>query len=183
MPVPAPAPPIYIGGQGRRMIELMGEIGDGGLPVLFPPDYLPHVLARVRAGAVRAGRNPETVDVSGCIWYSLAGHAGAAHDALRPLIAYYGPVLRAEVLETAGLSPEEFAPVKRAQASGRAEAAVTDRMFRLAVSGSPEDIVTQLAALAAKGLRHVNIGPPLGPDPEEALRLTGAQVIPALRNR
>jgi 5,10-methylenetetrahydromethanopterin reductase len=28
--------PIYIGGQGKRLAHLMGELGDGGLPLLVP---------------------------------------------------------------------------------------------------------------------------------------------------
>ena len=30
--------PIYIGGMGPRMLQLAGEIGDGALPLLFPPE-------------------------------------------------------------------------------------------------------------------------------------------------
>lgn len=183
MPLPSPSPPIYLGGQGRRMIELMGEIGDGGLPVLFPPDYLTDVLSYVRAGAARSGRDPDDVDIAGCIWYSVAQQADAARAVLRPLVAYYGPALRPQVLKSAGLHPDDFEPVRRATASGEAEAAVTDAMFRLAVIGTPEDVIRHLEALRDKGLRHVNLGPPLGPDPAEALRLTGEFVIPALRDR
>ena len=31
--------PIYIGAMSPRMLRLIGEIGDGGLPLLFPPEH------------------------------------------------------------------------------------------------------------------------------------------------
>jgi 5,10-methylenetetrahydromethanopterin reductase len=36
-------------------------------------------------------------------------------------------------------------------------------------------------ALADAGITQVNLGGPLGPDPEEAIRLVGSQVIPHFR--
>jgi 5,10-methylenetetrahydromethanopterin reductase len=98
-----------------------------------------------------------------------------AEDALRYLAAYYGPSLRAETLAPIGLSPADFDPVRAAWQEGdmaRAMARLTPDMFRLAIYGDPEDMLARLRWLAGHGVTQINIGPPLGPDPEAALRLT-----------
>jgi 5,10-methylenetetrahydromethanopterin reductase len=181
---PAQPVPIYIGGQGPRVLELMGELADGGLPILFPPETIDAVRARVAAGAARAGRSLEGFDLAACVWWSLAETRREAEDALRYLAAYYGPSLRAETLAPIGLTPEDFAPVRAAWAAGdmgRAMAALTPQMFRLAIYGAPDEMVERLRWLAARGVTQINIGPPLGPDPLTALRRTGERVLPLLR--
>lgn len=36
---------IYIGGQGRKTAQLMRFLGDGGLPLLVPPEATPKFLS------------------------------------------------------------------------------------------------------------------------------------------
>jgi alkanesulfonate monooxygenase SsuD/methylene tetrahydromethanopterin reductase-like flavin-dependent oxidoreductase (luciferase family) len=54
-------------------------------------------------------------------------------------------------------------------------------MTRLAIVGTPDEVVPQIAALAAAGVTQLNIGPPLGPHPAQAIYRTGRDVIPRLR--
>jgi len=149
--------PIYLGAQGRRMLELTGEIADGGLPLLFPPEYVEDVLRHISNGAARAGRNIDDLDVVGCIWFSISADPDAAMDALRGLVSFYGPHLGAGEL-------------------------VTDEMAQLAVHGTPEECVDRIEGLVEKGLTHVRFGPPLGSDPEEAIRLIGEEIIPYFKD-
>ena len=176
--------PIYIGGQGPRVLELMGEGGDGGLPILFPPETIDFVRERIQAGAARAGRSLDGFDLAACVWWSVAATRRAAEDALRYLIAYYGPSLRAETLAPIGLAPEDFGRVRAAWQAGAMERAMgllTPAMFGLAIYGDPADMVARLRWLADRGVTQINIGPPLGPDPEQALRITAEQVIARMR--
>jgi 5,10-methylenetetrahydromethanopterin reductase len=182
-PLPVHPVPVYIGGQGPKVTEFMGEAGDGGLPIVFPPEVIDGVVARVRAGAARAGRTLDGFDLAACVWWSLGPSRQAAQDALRPLIAYYGPSLRAEVLAPIGLAPADFEAIRGAWAAGdraKAEALVEPRMFRLAIAGERDEVVARVRWLASRGATQVNIGPPLGPDRERALRET-ARVIAAVR--
>jgi 5,10-methylenetetrahydromethanopterin reductase len=182
--LPAQPIPIYIGGQGPRVLELMGELADGGLPILFPPETIDDVRARVSAGAARAGRSLEGFDLAACVWWSVAPTRREAEEALRYLVAYYGPSLRAETLAPIGLSPADFAPVRAAWQAGAMERAMellTPQMFRLAIYGDPDEMVARLRWLVERGVTQINIGPPLGPDPEAALRLTGERVLARLR--
>lgn len=182
-PVPTPVP-IYIGGQGPRVLEYMGEAGDGGLPIAFPPEAIEGAVARVRAGAARAGRSLAGFDLAACVWWSMADDPRAAQEALRPLIAYYGPSLRGEVLAPVGLSPEDFRAIRAALQAGdftRAAALVTSPMFRLGITGEPATMAERVRWLHTRGVTQVNIGPPLGPDTERALRLTAARVLACFR--
>lgn len=179
-PIAAPTP-IYIGGQGPRLLELMGELGDGALPTVFPPESMERAMAGIRAGAARAGRSLSEIDINACVWWSIARSRRAAQDSLRHLIAYYGPLMLAENLAPIGLTPADFGPIAAAARRGEwatAEAQVTDPMFRMAIYGDTESMVEKLRWLEGLGVNQINIGPPLGPDPEEALRLTGERVIP-----
>jgi 5,10-methylenetetrahydromethanopterin reductase len=175
MPVPDLPVPIYIGGQGPRVLELMGEMGDGGLPILFPPETIDHVRERIVTGAARAKRSLAHFDLAACVWWSVAETRREAEDALRYLIAYYGPSLRAETLAPIGLHPQDFAPIRAAWQAGNMQQAMEQLappMFRLAIYGDPHEMQARLRWLAERGVTQINLGPPLGPDREQALRLT-----------
>lgn len=61
----APRPvPIYLAAEGPRTLELAGEICDGVIVNLgLQPDLVRDAVARVHAGARRAGRDPATIDL------------------------------------------------------------------------------------------------------------------------
>ena len=179
-----PDPPIYVTPFGRDLLELAGEIGDGALPLVMPPEAAPSVVEAIHAGARRAGRDPAEVDVAACVWLSLAEDGAAAAASLRPIVAYFAPYFLDEQLAPARLSREDFQPVRDALAAGDyagAAAAVTEEMLRLAIFGTPEDAIDAVAGLHEAGVTHVSLGGPLGPDPAEAIRLVAERVIPAFR--
>jgi 5,10-methylenetetrahydromethanopterin reductase len=169
--VPVDSIPIYIGGQGPRVIRLMGELGDGALPLIFPPTYLPQVMAWIGEGAAAAGRPVRAMDVAPCFWFALADDHRAAEDAMRRMINSYGHYLRDELRTLVGLSHQDFMPLGEAWASGdhaHAAAMVHGRMFDLAILGTADEVAARLEGLIAQGVTHVNVGPPLGPDPRRS---------------
>ncbi len=183
-PIPSAPVPIYIGGQGPRVLEFMGEAGDGGLPIVFPPETIDGVVERVRAGAARAGRSLDGFDLAACVWWSVGETPSQAEEALRPLIAYYGPSLREETLAPIGLAASDFHAIRAALRAGdmrAAEALVQPPMFRLAIAGEPGQVVERVKRLQARGVTQINIGPPLGLDKERALRATAQGVIARFR--
>jgi 5,10-methylenetetrahydromethanopterin reductase len=183
-PVPPVPIPVYIGGQGPKVTEFMGEAGDGALPIVFPPETIDAVTERIRAGAVRAGRSLDRFDLAACVWWAIGDDRRQAEDALRPLVAYYGPSLRLETLAPIGLTPEDFAAVRTAWHAGdlrRAEALVTPQMLRLAIFGTADELTERVRWLQRRGATQVNIGPPLGVDKAWALRATAERVISRCR--
>jgi 5,10-methylenetetrahydromethanopterin reductase len=181
---PAAEVPIYIGGMSPRMLALAGEVADGALPLLFPPEHFPTALSQIRDGARSAGRELDQLDVAACIWCSVDEDPVAARTALARKIAYYGPSFAPYLLRRAGIDPGEFSPVQQAWARGDVDGAcrmVTPAMLALGVAGGPEEVIRRCRWLLGAGATHISFGPPLGPDPLRAVHVLGATVLPALR--
>lgn len=169
MRVPVSPVPIYVGAMGPRMLRMAGRVADGVLPLLFPPSHYRVAAAHIAEGAALAGRDPQAIDVAACIWCSISADAERGRRALAEKIAYYGPSFSADLLSRAGLQVSDF--------DG---GAITPKMLGLGVAGDAHDVAAECARLIADGARHISFGPPLGPDPEEAIRVLAAEVIPAL---
>ena len=173
--------PIYVCAFGPDYLALSGAIGDGSLPMITPPESAAYMVQAISAGADAAGRDPAGVDIAGCGWLSLSETRVAATDVLRKMIAYFGPYLEEPALNTIGLSRNDMQPLGELIAAGDYDdacAQVTDEMVRLGISGTPANVIQQVERLAEMGIDEVSFGGPLGPDPAEAIRLMGEQVMP-----
>ena len=180
--------PIYIGAMGPKMLQLTGEIADGALPLLFPPEHYfsvkPHIAKGLaeRDTSTSLSTSPKlaTLDLAACIWVSLSEDQAAARRPLAHKIAYYGHALGDLILQRLGVSREEFIPIEHAMMVERDEekamAMVDERMLRIGVVGTAKDVIERLEPLVADGVRHLSFGPPLGPDPVAAVRLLGEVV-------
>ncbi len=178
--------PIYIGGQSERFLRLMGELGDGALPVLFPPEYAGYVVRSIRAGAEHAARDFKEIDIVGCIWLSVHRDGRLAEDQLRGLIAYYGPHLSPSALGSIGLTPRDFEPIEevwRREGLDEAKKLVSDKMLKLAIAGTPDECISRIESLRREGVTQIGIGGPLGPDAEEAVRLMGRTILPYFKSK
>jgi 5,10-methylenetetrahydromethanopterin reductase len=177
--------PIYLGAMSPKMQHMIGELADGGLPLLFPPEQYHEVAERVLAGAQAAGRDPAAIDLAACIWVSLATDRVSAEAPLREKVAYYGHAFSADVLARLGLSHADFAEIEHAvqveNNLARACGLVTPQMLRVGIAGLPADLIPRLEGLVAAGARHLSFGPPLGPDPVAAIALLGEHVLPYFR--
>ena len=175
--------PIYVAAFGEDYLALSGAMGDGSLPMITPPESASYMVPAIRRGF---DANPRAEDfvISGCGWLSLSETRQAAAENMRKMVAYFGHYLEEPALATVGLTAEDFRPLGELIDAGRYEDAyglVTEQMLRLGIVGSPQDVIRQIEAVAALGINEVNLGGPLGPDPEAAIRLMGEQVIPYFR--
>ena len=179
--------PVYIGGQGDKMLEYSGEAGDGALPILYPPEFADYAVGKISEGARKAGKNPKDVEIAGCIWMSIAStHDEAVIPILKELIAYFGPLLGEKGLSTVGLSHEQFHEVHETfKSNGIKEASklVNDRMLRLAIYGSPDECISKLERLERAGIDVAMIGSPLGPDPKNSIEIIGEKIIPYFKDK
>ncbi len=177
--------PIYIGGQGDKMLEYSGAAGDGALPLLYPPDFAEYAVGKIREGARKAGRRPSDVQIAGCVWMSVARRREeAVINPLKELVAYFGPLLGVKGLGSVGLTVDSFSQVQEAFREKGVKAAaklVDEKMLRLAIYGSPDECISRLEKLKKAGVNEVLIGAPLGPDPRDSVRIIGEKVIPYLR--
>jgi 5,10-methylenetetrahydromethanopterin reductase len=177
--------PIYVSGFAHDDLELSGELGDGSLPMVTPPESARLMTQRIMKGVHKAGKEPADFDVCGCAWFSISENGqGTQTDTLKDILAYFGHYLDEEALATVGLSRAHFSATQRFVDAGdysAARAAVTPEMMQLAVVGSPREAIAKIEMLADAGVTQVSIGGPLGPDPAAAIRLIGEQVIPYFR--
>jgi 5,10-methylenetetrahydromethanopterin reductase len=61
-------------------------------------------------------------------------------------------------------------------------AMVTPDMLRIGVVGTAKDLIPRLERLVEMGAQHLSFGPPLGPDPFEAIDVLGRDVLPHFRS-
>lgn len=178
--------PIYLGAMGPKMLALAGEEADGVLPLLFPPEHYFNVKPLVDVGIATRNSQLAPLDFAACIWVSLSEDRSAARRVLAHKIAYYGQSLGPLILEQLGLVREDFAEIERAfhgeKDEEKAIALVDKRMLRIGIVGGPGDVIERLEPLVAAGATHLSFGPPLGPEPLEAVALLG-QVISHFREK
>lgn len=177
--------PIYLGAMGPKMLRLAGEVADGVLPLLFPPEHFATARALIAKGAASAGRDLADIDLAACIWVSVSDDYAAAEAVLRDKIAYYGAGLSPLILDRLGVTKGDFAPIERAIMTDRdpakARALVTEKMLRIGIVGTASDLIARLESLVAMGARHLSFGPPLGPNPLAAVETLGRAVLPHFR--
>ena len=169
--------PIYIGAMGPNMLTLTGEIADGALPLLFPPEHFFQVLPFIKAGMAKRSPTLGQLDMATCIWVSLSEDRDEARRVLAQKVAYYGHAMSPMILEELGLSKEDFLPIENAIMVERNEQKaidlVDDRMLRIGIVGGPSDVIERLEPIVDAGADHLSFGPPLGPDLREAVWLLG----------
>jgi len=178
--------PIYLGAMSPKMLAMAGAHADGVLPLLYPPEHFSTAAAQIAEGAEAAGRTLADLDLAACFWCSIHDDPDVAASVLAEKIAYYGASFAPYLLARAGLSVRDFEPIQAALASGdvdRARSLVTPAMLRLGIAGDAEAVLARCRGLLAAGATHLSFGPPLGPDPEQAVRTLGERVLPALRDR
>lgn len=179
--------PVYLGAMGPRMLALAGELADGVLPLLFPPEHYFAARPLIAEGEAKRDAALGPLDVAACIWVSLADDRAAARRALAEKIAYYGRAFSPLILGRLGLAAADFDAIERAIMTERdTEKAcrlveADERMMRIGVVGEAAEVIARLEPLVAAGARHLSFGPPLGPDPLQAVRLLGRDVVPHFR--
>ncbi len=177
--------PIYLGAMGPGMLQLAGEVADGVLPLLFPPEHYFEVRPYLEAGIAQRKKSLGPLDFAVCIWVSLATDRQAARQVLADKIAYYGPALSPLILERLNLAREDFSLIEHAAMVEnnlhKARSLVSERMLNIGVVGQPEELIARLDPLVKAGAKHLSFGPPLGPNLLEAVSLLGEYVLPYFR--
>lgn len=178
--------PIYLGAMSPKMLALTGEIADGALPLLYPPEHYRTAADQITAGAEAAGRNARDIDIAACFWVSVDSDPERARAPMAEKIAYYGASFAPYLLERAGLRVADFAPIQaalRTDGIAAASSLVTPEMLRLGIVGTPAQVIERCQALLDAGARHLSFGPPLGSDVLAAVDTLGSAVLPAVTGR
>jgi probable F420-dependent oxidoreductase len=161
---PPPAPvPIYIAALMPPMLEVAGEIADGVILNFMPVEAVPRMLAHVRKGAERVGRDPSTIEVVSRFQTVVTDDVPAARAAIKHMMGpYFATSVYNRFVAWCGFADEarEIDAAWRAKDRTRNVAAVTDDMIdRLAIIGSVDHCRERLAAFVAAGVTTPMIQP------------------------
>ena len=173
--------PIHLASLRPKSIELCGELADGWIPTLYPLDGIAAGRAHLAAGAARAGRSPDAVEVRpGATVFVTDDPSQAVQMGKFGASIYIGPPNSPYAATAAELGyAEDVERVTRIYRSGDhagAIAAVSDRLAAaFTVAGSLEECRTRLRALRAAGADAVNVSLP-SYAPEVALPLLEALI-------
>ena len=138
--------PIYIGATGMKMMELAGEIADGVLlNYLVSPGYNREAMARLRAGAERAGRDFEDIDRPQLIVCSLDDDRSRALDNARKLVTQYLGQ-QPHIMKASGVSQELLDEIARVLTWPAEEHQILEAM-RLV----PDEVVQLITASGTPG--------------------------------
>ena len=177
--------PVIVSAVGEDFLELSGEIGDGSMPMVTPPESAGDMLESIRVGLSRSERPDRPFDKCAFVWMSIAEEAGDAEALLADVVAYFGTYLEERAVARLGLTVQDFVPAYRLAMQGDragARAAVTPAMLRTGICGTPSQCIDRLQGILDAGFNHISIGGPLGPDPATAMRLISREVLPAFRS-
>jgi F420-dependent oxidoreductase-like protein len=154
--------PIYLGAIGPKAVEQVGEIADGWLPFLLNPREPELLLDPLRAGAEKAGRSVEDIDVAPVVPVSIHEDLEEARNLSRPWIAFYLGALGAkeknfyvDLAAAYGHGDAAREVQGRFLAGDRAgsAAAVTDELIDSAsIATTPAGLDDKLAAYEAAGV-------------------------------
>ncbi|AEB68855.1 MULTISPECIES: 5,10-methylenetetrahydromethanopterin reductase [Methanothrix] len=173
--------PIYIGAQGPKMLELAGAISDGVLINASHPDDFKFAVPMIRAGAEKAGRKPEDVQVCAYASFSADKDPAKAVNASKIVVAFIVAGSPENVLERHGIGMDEAKAISDAISRFDFKGAmdgVTPRMTEaFSISGAPADCRARIDELLSTGVTQIVVGSPIGPNKESAIKLIGKKVI------
>ena len=184
--------PIYIAGTGPRMQEYAGEEGDGLLTAsITTPEFVRYSRANMARGAAKTGRDPADIDVGCTIVASIDRDRARGREGAREIAGMYlaNKVQNIQgsadvLLELAGLSQQQIAPIADAMERGgrlAAVAAVSDEILDRCtpIAGTPADCVAAIEAYRDAGCSHVMLEL-WGEDRERQIELFATEVLPHL---
>lgn len=150
--------PIYIGASGPKLSQLAGELADGWLPTLTDIYQVDILKSELHIGAQRAGRDPDTIDISPSIPTvvgdnvelarqrgkdRLALYVGGLSDKYHELMIRYGFKQEADAIKGAWSRSDQKA----------AAAAVSDEMLdHFTIIGNAEYCRKQFEVCYASGM-------------------------------
>jgi 5,10-methylenetetrahydromethanopterin reductase len=185
--------PIYIAGTGPRMQEYAGEEADGLLTAsITTPAFLRYSRENMARGAAKAGRDPDQLDVGATIVASIDQDRARGREGAREIAGMYlaNKVQNIQgsadvLLELAGLSQAQIAPIAEAMERGgrvAAAAAVSDEILDRCkpIAGTPADCIAAIEEYREAGCTHVMLEL-WGEDRERQIELFATEVLPHVR--
>jgi 5,10-methylenetetrahydromethanopterin reductase len=159
-------PKIYLTVSGPKMLELAGELADGVIIHCGAfREGLEFAMEHLRAGADRAGRSLDEIDVAWHLFGVVDDDVNAARDAARPMAAWF-PKRSPLYCKIAGMPDELIEEISSVYSGGefheakRAHELTTDDMIDKFTVAGGYDVWEERIALAEEfGISHIEIFP------------------------
>jgi phthiodiolone/phenolphthiodiolone dimycocerosates ketoreductase len=160
-------PPIWIGANGERMLEITGRLGDGWLPVILDPKSYQEKLAIIKGAAKKAGRDPTEITPSLYCLTISDEDPGVCQEILNnPLIkAFAFPKTDADFKPYGVHHPlgenfagyRDFIPSRcdRETVLNAIEKVPIKMLEDIFIIGTPDQIITQIEQYVKAGVQHI----------------------------
>lgn len=164
--------PVYLAALRGRMIEMAAEYGDGVIFNLWPEKALPKMMAHVKTGVERAGKNLADVEIVNRHMVCVTDDTASARQRFRAAFApYYANPVYNRFLAWAGYEEAAMAIAEGWQAKDREKTtgAISDTLAdEIAVIGSA-DHCRERILVAAEGGVHTHVIAPLPGNQQEMM--------------
>lgn len=154
--------PVKLGAmRGPKSFQAAGELTDGVHHALsYTKRAYEYMVDNVRAGAERAGRDADSLDLGAWIVFATGPDSRAAKDAARAMVGLYASAMPVEQLERNDVRPDELTDIIAAVGEGRVDRAFEltspELADRLSVAGTPEECADKIKSqITSTGVNHV----------------------------
>jgi probable F420-dependent oxidoreductase len=156
MPGPSQPIPIYLGALNKKMLQLAGAKADGVIINMLGERHVPKVVAEVRKGAERAGKDPDGIEVVMRVQCAVTDNPQQIRDAFA---GAFGAYIVAPGYDTF-FTWQGYGDVVEGVRAGRAakdraasRAAVSDEILQdLVVAGSADEVRARLKSFMNAGV-------------------------------
>jgi len=165
--------PVYVGAQGPNMLRMAADHGDGILINASHPDDFVWSLDQIDEDKTDA-------EIVAYTSFSVSEDREAAKKVARQPVAFVASASPPPVLERHGIDAELAAEigehVERGEFSEAFGKVSEDMLDSFSVYGTPDECAERVEALYDTGVDTVVVGSPLGPEPEDAIRIASELV-------
>ncbi|MCB1692266.1 MAG: LLM class flavin-dependent oxidoreductase, partial [Pseudomonadales bacterium] len=156
LPLEPGAQPVYMAALRSKMLEAAAEFSDGVILNLFPRQALPRMMEHIRAGAERAGKKLEDVEIVCRHQVIVTDDKAAARNFIRAGFApYYATPVYNKFLSWSGYEDvaREIREGWAAKDRDRTTGALDDKLVDdIAILGSMEECHERIRDYAAGGI-------------------------------
>jgi len=153
--------PVKIGSmRGPKSFEVAGEFSDGCHHALgYSREAYEYGFEHFRAGAERAGKDPDDLDFAAWVVTAVGRDSAAAKQAARSMVGIYASSMPKELLERNGVDAAELTPIVEAMNEGELAKSIEltspELADKLSFSGTPEEVTNKIKAqLEGTGVNH-----------------------------
>ena len=153
--------PVKMGSmRGPKSFEAAGEFSDGCHHALgYSRRAYEYGFEHFRAGAERAGKNPDDLDFAAWVCTAIGRDSAAAKQAARSMVGIYASSMPQELLERNEVDPAEMTPIVEAMNEGELAKSIEltspELADKLSFSGTPEEVTSKIKAqLEGTGVNH-----------------------------